>query len=676
MNQNISSNPEMTKRPKAEHKAVDSESIFRLLVDAVEDYAIFALDQNGLILTWNLGGKRLKGYTSEEVIGTHFSRFYTDADKERDHPAHELQMAVENGKYEEEGWRVRKNGTTFWANVVITALWDELGELRGFGKVTRDLTDRKIAENRLKESEERFRLMVSNVTDYAIIMLDPEGHVTSWNAGAARIKGYLPSDIIGRHFSNFYPKSEIANGKPEMELRIATDEGRYEEEGWRVRKDGTMFWANVTITALRSDSQTEGGRVLRGFAKVTRDLTSRRQSEEALRQSEEKYRLLVDNITDYALILLDPKGRVTSWNIGAERITGYSRKEILGAHFSRFYSKAHLTDGRPENELKVAAETGRFEEEAIRVRKDGTEYWANVVLTTIKDDFGTIRGFSKVTRDLSERKKAEDELLSAYAGLEKSVEQRTLELSEAKASAERAVKARDQFFSIASHELKTPLSSLKMQAQLRKRSVLKGDFSDFAPDRLIELCDDDERQISRLVFLVDNMMDISKLTSGNFVICLEPVELNELIEDVMNRMEPILREAGNTCVLNASKKIIGNFDPYRLEQVLTNLLSNAAKYAPGSPIEIELEGKMDLATIKVTDHGPGISKDNQKRVFLPFERANDGLGGSGLGLGLYILKEIVEAHNGTISIHSEPPRGSTFTVELPTNLSVKRELHS
>lgn len=257
-----------------------SSDLFRLLVDAVQDYAIFALDPTGVILTWNAGAQRIKGYKADEIIGSHFSRFYTEYDIARRHPEAELKIAVQQGKYEEEGWRVRKDGTLFWANVVITALRDEQGTLRGFGKVTRDLTAKRKTEEELRQSQQRYKLIVDNVTDYAILSLDPKGFVTSWNAGAERLKGYAADEIIGKHFSTFYPQEDLEAGKPEMELRVATQTGRFEDEGWRLRKDGTRFWANVIITAVHDKSGE-----LRGFSKITRDMTERKRHEEELKRS-------------------------------------------------------------------------------------------------------------------------------------------------------------------------------------------------------------------------------------------------------------------------------------------------------------------------------------------------------------------------------------------------------
>ncbi|MBE8521288.1 PAS domain S-box protein [Amycolatopsis sp. H6(2020)] len=252
---------------------------FRLLVQGVLDYAIFMLDTGGRIASWNAGAERIKGYAAEEIIGQHFSVFYPADDVAAGKPARELELAVAEGRLEDEGWRLRKDGTRFWANVVITALYDERGELRGFGKVTRDVTERRAAEAALRESEERFRLLVQSVQDYAIFMLDTGGRIASWNAGAERIKGYAAEEIIGQHFSVFYPADDVAAGKPAWELEVAVAEGRLEDEGWRVRKDGTRFWANVVITALYD----EQGR-LHGFGKVTRDMTERRNAERALRE--------------------------------------------------------------------------------------------------------------------------------------------------------------------------------------------------------------------------------------------------------------------------------------------------------------------------------------------------------------------------------------------------------
>lgn len=254
--------------------------------------------------------------------------------------------------------------------------------------------------------DDRYRLLLEAITDYAIYMLDPEGHVSSWNPGALRFKGYEAEEILGEHFSRFYTEEDKARGMPERALRAAASEDRFENEGWRVRKDGSHFWAHVVIDPIRSSS----GDVL-GFAKITRDLTEKRATEEALRKSQEQFRLLVQSVTEYAIYMLDATGQVTSWNTGARRIKGYEPEEIIGQHFSRFYTEEDRQDGSPVRALETAEREGRFEHEGWRVRQDGTRFWASVAMDAIRDDDGYLIGFAEVTRDTTEKRRAQEELL-------------------------------------------------------------------------------------------------------------------------------------------------------------------------------------------------------------------------------------------------------------------------
>jgi PAS domain S-box-containing protein len=266
----------MAKRVGRKRGLFESERRFRLLVEGVIDYAIYMLDPNGIISNWNAGAKRIKGYEAAEVVGQHFQMFYSPEDREAGLPARSLETARENGKFEAEGWRVRKDGSKFLASVVIDALY-EGDELVGFAKITRDITEQNKAADSLRESERHFRLLVNGVTDYALYMLDPTGVVTNWNVGAQRIKGYRPEEIIGQHFSRFYSNADQAAGRPARALRLALESGRYEEEGWRVRKDGTFFWASVVIDPIRDDENR-----LVGFAKITRDITERREAQQEM----------------------------------------------------------------------------------------------------------------------------------------------------------------------------------------------------------------------------------------------------------------------------------------------------------------------------------------------------------------------------------------------------------
>jgi PAS domain S-box-containing protein len=257
------------------------EGRYRLLVESITDYAIYMLDPSGLVSSWNPGAERFKGYAAEEIIGEHFSKFYTEEDRAIDLPGTALRTAVEEGRFEREGWRVRKDGTRFWAHVVIDPIRGADGQILGFAKITRDLTERREAQEALKRSEQQFRLLVQGVTDYALYMLDPMGRVSSWNAGAQRFKGYAAEEILGRHFSLFYTEAEQKAGVPAKALRAAEEEGRWEAEGWRVRKDGSQFWAHVIIDPIRNET----GELI-GFAKITRDVTERKDAERRLQETQ------------------------------------------------------------------------------------------------------------------------------------------------------------------------------------------------------------------------------------------------------------------------------------------------------------------------------------------------------------------------------------------------------
>ncbi|MFJ2682827.1 PAS domain S-box protein [Pseudomonas sp. NPDC087342] len=262
-------------------KAIE-DSRFRQLIDSVVDYAIYMIDPDGIITSWNAGARRFKGYEEAEILGQHFSRFYTEADRLAGLPQRALDTARTEGRFEGEGWRVRKDGTLFWSHVVIDPIIDPSGTLVGFAKITRDLTDRKMAEETLKQSEQQFRLLVQSVTDYAIYMLSPDGYLTNWNLGAQRIKGYRPEEVIGKHFSMFYTPADREAGEPQRALATATREGRFENKAWRLRKDGTQFLAHVVVDPIWGETGT-----LLGFAKITRDITEVTQAQQALEQTRE-----------------------------------------------------------------------------------------------------------------------------------------------------------------------------------------------------------------------------------------------------------------------------------------------------------------------------------------------------------------------------------------------------
>ena len=384
------------------------------LVAETRDYAIFTLDLDGRVASWNAGAERFKGYTAAEIIGRHFSVFYSPEDITAGKPQRELTIAAAEGRLEDEGWRVRHDGSRFWAHVVITPLRGPDGVLRGYGKVTRDLTERRALELAVRSRDERFRLMVESVEDYAILMLDPEGVVATWNPGVWRLKGYPAEDIVGRHFSVFYPPEDIAAGKPQRELEAATLNGKVEDEGWRVRGDGSRFWASVVITALRAP---DGG--LRGFSKVTRDLSERHAREQALRERDRLVSDVLDAATGCAIISTDLDGTITLFNPGAERMLGHRAAEVIGQRTPAMFHDPDEIAMRAEQlgivaGFDVVVNAARRGESELRVwtyvRRDGTRLPVEVTVSPVFDGDRRIRGFIGVAVDLTERRQADEAL--------------------------------------------------------------------------------------------------------------------------------------------------------------------------------------------------------------------------------------------------------------------------
>ncbi len=453
-------------------------------------------------------------------------------------------------------------------------------------------------------------------------------------------------------------------------MEIAAKTGRYEEEGWRVRKDGTLFWANVIINQLTG----KNGKLI-GFSKVTRDLTQKKEVEEQLRQSEQRIRLLIEGVKDYAIFMLDTTGHIASWNQGAARIKGYTATEIIGKHFSIFYQPEEIASGKCEYELKEATLTGRFEDEGWRVRKDGTMLWASVVITAIRDSNNELIGFTKVTRDLTERKRAEDRLQRAYQDLERRVNERTSDLATANSELARreselkeAVRVRDEFLSIASHELKTPITSLKMQLQILQMKTKAEHFEALTPEKLGKGLDISLRQVDRLTRLIDDLLDVARSQAQKLKFTFEQIDLQELVEEVVERYSAQLEAAHCHVQIVATEPVVGNFDRFRLDQVLVNILTNAVKYAPDSKVTITLKKHANSAQLTVSDEGPGMPEETRTRLFQRFERGANSSNIAGLGLGLFISKQIISGHRGSIRVESAPDEGTEFIIDLPLTL--------
>jgi PAS domain S-box-containing protein len=490
----------------------------------------------------------------------------------------------------------------------------------------------------------RYRLLIDAITDYAIYMLDPRGRVTSWNPGARRFKGYETQDILGEHFSRFYTEEDRAAGAPEKALHAAITEGRFEGEGWRIRKDGTRFWAHVVIDPIRTDDGE-----LVGFAKITRDLTERRAAEDALRQSEQLFELLVQGVTDYAIYMLDPAGRVSSWNPGAERIKGYRRHEIIGEHFSRFYTEEDRALGRPEEALNVAVAEGRFERESWRVRKDGTRFWAHVVIDPIRNDAGELIGFAKITRDITERREAQRALDQAREALFQS----------------QKLDAIGQLTGGIAHDFNNLLMAVLGSLELvRKR--LPHD------PKITPLLDNAVQGAERGAALTQRMLAFARKQE----LATEAVDLPILVRGMTGLLE---RSLGPTVQIETRfplslPRLLT--DPAQLETALLNLTVNARDAMPdGGTISIEARSELiaegsestlapgRYVRLSVADTGQGMDEQTLARAAEPFYTTK-GIG-KGTGLGLSMVHGLAEQSGGRLNIHSRPGEGTVVELWLP-----------
>jgi PAS domain S-box-containing protein len=798
----------------------------RALVESVKDYAIFLLDQEGHVMSWNPGAQAIKQYRPDEIVGQHFSRFYAAEDAAAGRPMMLLARALREGRVEDEGWRVRKDGSRFWAHVVITPVYTPDRRHIGFAKVTHDLTARKATEDALGRSEESLSATLYSIGD-GVVATDERGLVTRLNPVAERLTGWRQSEAIGQPIETvFHIVSEATGARAENPVTRVLAEGivvGLANHTVLIARDGTECPIADSGAPIRDASGAVIGTVL-----VFRDVSEERRAEAALRQSEEKLRLMIASVSDYAIFMLDPEGRVASWNPGAHRIKGYRADEIIGDHFSRFYPAEDVEARKPAHELEAATALGRFEDEGWRVRKDGSRFWANVVISAVRDESGTLLGFTKVTRDMTEHKQAQEELarrarqqaalaeLGIHAVrtrglqpvLDRAVEQviatlgtdtsgvlelqpdgQTLLLraglgwqegppghatvaasrdaharralretapvvieepaagaragnlppdpehgvvsgmsvvipvagevrpygvlstytaqraafsredvsffqavanviataigraraeaqihtAEQAAAAERertvraqeAIRERDMFLSVAAHELRTPLTALLLKLQGLEQLVRPDLTGTPRGARAQRRFADAIRHTDRMCDLVERLLDVSRIAAGQLEMQREPVDLEALVRRVVRELQDAASEPRTEIRVTATGAAHGAWDPRRLEQVVQNLLSNAVKYGQGKPIDVAVEDRGAEVRLVVQDRGIGIAAGDLGRIFDAFERAVPIEHYAGLGLGLYIVRRIVEAHGGQITVSSAPGQGATFEIRLP-----------
>jgi two-component system, chemotaxis family, CheB/CheR fusion protein len=538
--------------------------------------------------------------------------------------------------------RVRRvDGTWGWAMSRAVPLLDAEGNITEWFGAARDIGSRKRAEEALLDAEERIRLLVENVRDYALFQVDPGGLITSWNTGAQRLFGYPAAEILGRSAQILFAPQIVPDSYLRQELDEVLALGRTERQEWMLRRDGTLFWATWISTPIHDQSGQ-----LRGFAKILRDETEERRAQEALRESEERFRLMVDGAKDFAIFMLDPKGIITAWNDGAERLLGFSEAEAVGQSGTIVFTPEDRAAGRAEMEMAQAAATGRAMDERWHVRKSGARFWANGVLHAVRGPGAAVRGFVKVLRDETVRKETE------------------IALQAAKNAADDANRMKDEFLAVMSHELRTPLSAILLWA-----GILNANH----PDReelkegLAAIITSAEAQKE----LIEDMLDTSRIASGTLRLKLRNVDLASLVRDSTEAILPtaVAKKVAIKIDLSPDTGDV-RADTDRLRQVIWNLLTNAVKFTPsGGSIHVTTARRGDTAEVEVADTGEGISSEFLPYLFEPFKQADASTTRrqGGVGLGLAITRQLVELHGGTISAQSPGPgKGATFTVRIPS----------
>lgn len=668
---------DITEAKRREDALRASEEHFRLLVDSVQDFAIYMLSVDGRVASWNPGAQRLHGYRSHEIVGQNASLFFPLDEIAKGAPARCLEKAAAEGHASYEGWLVRKSGDRFWGILHLDAIEDEEGRLRGFSKVARDLSAQRRADAALRESEQRLRLLIDSLQDYAVFMVSPEGTVASWNRGAERVCGYRGDEVMGAPLSRFFPPEEVALGKLDRLVERARADGdRVEYEGTLVGKDGRTFWGSIMLNAVR-----DSDRQLRGFSIIARDLTERMRNERAqtflaeagqglagsldYRTTLEKVaRLAIRELADCCIVAIDIAGAITP--VALAHVDAERQRELECA-LAELPSNAPILRGFAQT---MRTREGQFHPDAYEadwVRDQDTatpSVFHRLGVRSCMCAPMVVRGrafgvmcFMSTTP--SRRYDATDLSLAEELARRAALAVENARLYE---EAQHAIRTREEVLAIVSHDLRGPLSTILLGV----KQFLKKGAAPTAP--VTPTLERIARSAERMNQMIRDLLDFSSIEAGRLTLEQRDVALRDLVRDVVESYTPIAAEKGLHLVdATATADARLRCDPNRIVQVLSNLVGNAIKFTPsGKSVTLEAELAEGGRTVmfKVIDTGPGIAGEDVPHVFDRYWQGKQ-RSGQGVGLGLAISKGLVEAHGGTIRLATRPGEGCTFSFTLP-----------
>jgi len=690
-------------------KKTEAVDLLDLLIEQVVDYAIFALDRDGNIASWNAGAQRIKGYAPHEIIGKPYAMFFTEADRLAGRPNDILTKTRSEGRYQEEGWRVRKDGSRFWASVVITALRDDAGEFKGFAKITRDLTERRrgdeearraaeeraarrqaeLDEKEMRRSRDQLDLILRSITE-GVTVQSPEGNLVFANDAAAQLCGFdsaaamLAADArllvesfeVWREDGTPFPWEELP-GRLALQGKASTAVVRF-----RLKRTGEERWSFVSSAPV-----VDGNGNVEAAVNVFREFTERRRTEQswqflaaasaALGSSldyevtlTQVAELAVPHIADWCGVdILGADDRIEQLAVAH---VDPAKRELAREWRQRWPPRPDsavvrvVRSGQPEMVPEVTdamIDAGTPDPEQRRMAKAlGLRSAIVVPLIVGLKPFGAV---SFITAESGRHYGPQDLILATEIARRASL---AVENARAYTEARTAVQTRDNFLAIASHELRTPLSALTVLTSSLVRAANHDRLAKLGPEGLKERMLKAERQTGQLARLVDRLLDVSRLSTRDLRLERAQTDLTEVARDVIARYEDMAAESGSRIELKVSGPTVGFWDHSRMDQVVTNLVGNAVKYGAGAPIVVSINtGGSGYVRLTVRDEGPGIPPEHQEQIFGQFERGAAPENLPGMGLGLWLVRRIVTAHGGTVTLDSRPGAGATFTVIVPTN---------